>query len=314
MKVSYLLHVFIIFFISVFTHNVKGKDSIIESNLVKITLKYTEESELDIYYDNEKIDIKRPVIIHVHGGGWAEGSKDKEAYMGEFFQKKDFVSVLINYRLYSEINELDDMVEDVYKAIQWVVNNINQYGGDSEQITLIGHSAGANLNTLTMVKAALNMMVNGVQLQPFHLKHIISLNGHYEIENDSELSVKINVLKVAGVIPGLGFLKDYGKAREKLLVGKENDSNDQCKILKGMNDKSIIFLGADKYTFVECNFDVVVPYGTAKPMIEQLERTVEQIIIDHKVYPGGHNYILDGIKNKNSKIENELLSIVESVY
>jgi len=234
--------------------------------------------------------------------------------MGDFFQRKGFVSVLINYRLYPQTYELDDMVEDVYKAIRWTLDNINEYGGDPEQLTLIGHSAGANLITLTVVKAALNMIVNGIQLQPFHLKHIICLNGHYEIEDEKELKNKINLLKVIGVIPGHGFLGDYGKARDELLIGKNKDGYDQCKLLKGVNDKSIEFLGAGKYTFVECNFDVIVPKGTANSMMEQLERTVQQIVIDHKVYPGGHNYVLDGIKNKKSKIENELLSIVESVY
>ncbi|OUM60910.1 hypothetical protein PIROE2DRAFT_13199 [Piromyces sp. E2] len=312
MKISLLIHSFIICLVSLSIEIVQGQT--VESNLVKLTLNFTKECDLDVYYDTEKIKEKRPVVVHVHGGGWAEGSKDKEAYMGDFFQRKGFVSVLVNYRLYPQTYELDDMVEDVYKAIKWTTDNINIYGGDPEQITLIGHSAGANLITLTVVKASLNMMVNGIQLQPFHLKHIISLNGHYEIENDKDLAVKINLLKVIGVFPGLGFLGDYGKAREKLLVGKNKDEYDQCKLLKGVEEKSIPFLGAGKYTFVECTFDVIVPLGTATPMMEQLERAVEGIVIDHKVYPGGHNYILDGIKNKNSKIENELLTIVESVY
>ncbi|ORY74716.1 alpha/beta-hydrolase [Neocallimastix californiae] len=296
-------------FVALIAGNVTGNT---ESNYVKATVNYSDASDLDVYYDEATIIQKKPVVMHVHGGSWCEGSKDKEGFMGEFFQKNGFVSVVVNYRLYPETEYIDDMVEDIYKTIQWTLNNIAIYGGDASQFTLIGHSAGAHLATLTTVKAALGMEVNGITLKPFHLKHLIPLNGRHEIEEGDELLASIAQLRQLGNIPGLSFLANYAEAREHLLVGKSG--YDQVKILKQYGDKSIEFLGAEKYTFVECDEDTVDPMGLSDPMIAQLERTVVNVSIDHRIYHGGHTYILDGIENHDAEIENELLDIVNSVY
>ncbi|ORY62829.1 alpha/beta-hydrolase [Neocallimastix californiae] len=283
-----------------------------EPELLKKTINYTDYSDLDVYYDNSLRIMRRPVVVYVHGGGWCEGSKDKESYIGEFFQKNDFVSVLVNYRLYPETESIDDMVEDIYNALKWTEKNIYKYGGDRSQITLMGHSAGAHLATLTVVKSALKMKVNNHILNPIYLKHLISLNGRHKIDEGDELLAGIEQLKNLGKIPGLSFLGLYGEAREHLLVGK--DGYDQSKILKSYKYKSIGRLGAEKYTFVECDEDNVDPLGLSEPMIEQLKRTVRRVQIEHKIYHGGHSYILDGIQNKDIGIEKQLLDMVNSVY
>ncbi|ORX65055.1 alpha/beta-hydrolase [Anaeromyces robustus] len=285
---------------------------IIEPELVKNTVKYSKHGDLDIYYDNTLLKKKRPVIIHVHGGGWCEGSKDKEAYMGSFFQKKGYISVLLNYRLYPETENIDDMVEDIYTALKWIKTNISLYGGDSDQMTLMGHSAGAHLATLTNVKAALKMTVNDKKLKPFHFKHLISLNGRHSIDEGEALQADIDQLYQLSHIPGLSFLALYAEAREHLLIGKSGF--DQVKILKNYEDESIKSLGAEKYTFVECDEDTVDPMGLADPMIEQIKRTVRKVTVDHKIFHGDHQYMLDGVMNNDEKRENELLEIVESVY
>jgi hypothetical protein len=287
---------------------VNNSTKIEEDELIKKTFNYTDISDLDVYYNKAYIHNKRPVVMHVHGGGWCEGSKDNEAYMGEFFQKNGYVAVLINYRLYPQTENLDDMVEDIYNALQWTIENIHQYGGDAHNISLMGHSAGAHLATLTTVKAALEMEVNGVQLEPIHLSNLVSLNGRHKLDEGDELLAGIEQLKQLGNIPGLSFLKLYGEAREHLLVGKSGF--DQSKILKEYEDKSLKTLGADKYTFVECDADTVDPLGLAEPMIEQLKRTVKRVEIDHLIYEGDHQFILNGIMNGDEKVEHDVLNMV----
>jgi len=275
----------------------------------KITTNYTEESNLDVYYQKSLLIRNKPVIVYVHGGGWCEGSKDKEAYMGEFFQKNGFVTVLINYRLYPETENMDDMVEDIYHAIEWTTNNIRKYGGNPNNISLIGHSAGAHLATLTTVKAALGMKVNDIKLKPIYLTNLISLNGRHKLDEGEELLAGIAQLRELSKIPGLEFLDLYAEAREHLLVGKSGF--DQSKILKDYRDKSFLILGAKRFTFVECDNDTVDPLGLSEPMIQQLKRTVTNVSIDHKIYQGDHMYILDGIKNGDKEIEEEVLRMVK---
>eukprot|EP00833_Pecoramyces_ruminatium_P016693 jgi/Orpsp1_1/1190725/evm.model.d7180000080792.1 len=45
--------------------------SISEPKLVKKTINYTTRSDLDVYYHSPVLS-NRPVIVHVHGGGWCE--------------------------------------------------------------------------------------------------------------------------------------------------------------------------------------------------------------------------------------------------
>lgn len=97
---------------------------------------------------------RRPVVIYVHGGGFQVGSGGDPGRSGEkFVAERDFVFVSVNYRLgvlgflrpekgaYSWNNG----ARDVLLAVQWVRDNISVFGGDPENITLLGISAGAKI-------------------------------------------------------------------------------------------------------------------------------------------------------------------------
>lgn len=112
---------------------------------------------LDVYY-NSAIDLKKPVIIYVHGGAWCIGDKSNQLENKiNLFQSLGYVFVSINYRLSPFPYELNNPNRirypthnrDVADAIKWVVDNIDQYGGESSKIVLLGHSAGAHLVSLT---------------------------------------------------------------------------------------------------------------------------------------------------------------------
>jgi pimeloyl-ACP methyl ester carboxylesterase len=112
---------------------------------------------LDIYY-NKEVATKKPIVIFVHGGGWAIGDKaDQIQNKATLFQSLNYVFVSINYRLSPIPYELNNPNRikypthnnDVADAIKWVVDNIEQYGGNPNKIALLGHSAGAQLVALT---------------------------------------------------------------------------------------------------------------------------------------------------------------------
>eukprot|EP00833_Pecoramyces_ruminatium_P017558 jgi/Orpsp1_1/1191590/evm.model.d7180000087199.1 len=199
-------------FLTILAVTVEGRCLVINPELTKETINYTDKNGLDVYYDKAAINKKRPVVVYVHGGGWCEGSKEKEAFMGEFFQKKGYIAVLIDYTLYPETENMDDMVEDIYNALKWTTENISKYGGNVDKISLMGHSAGAHLATLTTVKAALKMKVNGNELKPIKLRNLVSLNGRHKLDEGDELIAGIEQLKALGNIPGLSFLALYGEA------------------------------------------------------------------------------------------------------
>lgn len=62
-------------------------------------------------------------------------------------QKKDFVAVIPGYTLSPQAN-YDDMANEIAGAIKWTKKNIATYGGNPDQIIVMGHSAGGHLAAL----------------------------------------------------------------------------------------------------------------------------------------------------------------------
>jgi acetyl esterase/lipase len=87
----------------------------------------------------------RPVVLFVHGGAFTRGRKsmDGEIYDNVlcWFARQGFVGVNVEYRLAPEI-AYPAGGEDVADAVQWVAANIARFGGNPDEIILIGHSAG----------------------------------------------------------------------------------------------------------------------------------------------------------------------------
>lgn len=88
-----------------------------------------------------------PVIFWIHGGGWVTGDKVEIQEKPRVFTEHGFVFVSTNYRLLPQV-DMRTLVKDVAKALGWVHRNITRYGGDPNQVFVMGHSAGAQLSAL----------------------------------------------------------------------------------------------------------------------------------------------------------------------
>ena len=93
---------------------------------------------------------KAPVIVFIHGGSFTGGSVNEPQFDGSAYAKKGVVFVAINYRLNvfgffadGEHSRGGLGLLDQYAAIEWVRRNIEAFGGDPDNITLMGQSAGA---------------------------------------------------------------------------------------------------------------------------------------------------------------------------
>ena len=98
---------------------------------------------LDIYRPAD-MGIPRPVIFYVHGGAFQILSKDTHWMMGLMFASRGYVMASVNYRL-APTHKFPAAIHDVGAAYNWVVANIERFGGDPGQIIVTGESAGANL-------------------------------------------------------------------------------------------------------------------------------------------------------------------------
>ncbi|MBA4300673.1 para-nitrobenzyl esterase [Algoriphagus alkaliphilus] len=180
---------------------------------------------------------KRPVMVWLHGGGFTNGNAiEQDGYHGENFSRKgDVVFVSINHRLgpigftdlsgvggakYASSGNVSQL--DIIASLEWVRDNIANFGGDPGNVTIMGQSGGGAKVTCTMAMPASKGLVHkGVALSGSMLK-----------ANDQDYSRKLGqfVLEAAGLqpnevdklqeIPWREYIDIGGKAMDRMR--KEN--------------------------------------------------------------------------------------------
>ena len=103
--------------------------------------------KLDVYYP-ENTKGKLPVIIDVHGGGWAYGDKELNKIYCLTLAKKGYVVFNMSYRLYPEVNA-HDQLQDIRDALYFIKNRLADFPCDENNIYLTGDSAGGMLAGFT---------------------------------------------------------------------------------------------------------------------------------------------------------------------
>ncbi|MGA9635430.1 MAG: alpha/beta hydrolase [Solirubrobacterales bacterium] len=118
------------------------------------------QNQLDLYTpDGVSARERRPLVVYVHGGGWAIGDKANQIQRKVgLFTSAGYVFASVNYRLSPNSGDLvnpdpnrvkfPDQPHDVGEAIGWLSRHVSRYGGDPSRIVLIGHSAGGQLVSL----------------------------------------------------------------------------------------------------------------------------------------------------------------------
>jgi acetyl esterase/lipase len=149
------------------------------------------QQNLDIYVPN-KLSIPHSTLIYFYGGSWQYGDKNMYRFIGQSFASKGFIVVVVNYRLFPEVY-FPAFMQDGAKAIRWVHNNINRYGGDKEHVFLAGHSAGAQIATLLITD---NSYLKAEGGNSYWIKGIIGISGPYDFLPFTDPKVKMLFSKV----------------------------------------------------------------------------------------------------------------------
>ncbi|KHO20684.1 carboxylesterase/lipase family protein [Mycolicibacterium setense] len=114
----------------------------------------------------------KPVMVWVHGGAYVLGSGSQPLYNGRVLAAEgDVVVVTLNYRLgpfgFLDLSEFNGRpgakglrfdsnlgLRDVLSALHWVRDNIAEFGGDPDRVTLFGESAGGGIVTTLLASPA----------------------------------------------------------------------------------------------------------------------------------------------------------------
>lgn len=129
---------------------------------------------LNIWTPAESTDEKLPVMFWIHGGGFTTGCGTSDEFDGEALNRHGAILVTINYRLGAlgflalpELAERDGMTGnsgllDQIAALKWVHENIGSFGGDPDNITVFGFSAGGMSTRMLMCSPLSRGMISRI--------------------------------------------------------------------------------------------------------------------------------------------------------
>lgn len=163
---------------------------------------------LNVWSPGLKDGGKRPVLVWLHGGGFAKGNGiEQDGYNGENIARRgDIVFCSVNHRLnafgFSDFSSVGGEkyrhsanvgMLDIVAALEWVRDNIENFGGDPSNVTIMGQSGGGSkVSMLCAMPAAKGL---------FH--KAVALSGDATRANDSRYSAALGeaILREASLKP-----------------------------------------------------------------------------------------------------------------
>ena len=125
-----------------------------------------------------------PTLLYIHGGYWQMGDKETYGFIGDSVLRSGYNFVLVEYTLAPEVR-MDEIVSEIHEAIDWVIANIDEYGGDPRRVFISGHSAGGHLTAMGMSdqRVAGGIAISGLfDLEPIRLNYLNQKLGLDEAE------------------------------------------------------------------------------------------------------------------------------------
>lgn len=179
-----------------------------------------------------------PVMVYIPGGGFQTGGSSDIRYHGtNFAAANDVVLVTINYRLnafgFLNLASIDSDfadsgylgIKDQVAALKWVKENIAEFGGNPDNVTIFGQSAGStSVMLLTITPAAKNLFGKA-----------IPQSGHLGLYNTPEESAKVaETFMEFGGAKAVGDLMKKSSAELLDIYEKVNGLNPNTSLLNYM--------------------------------------------------------------------------------
>ncbi|XP_038701631.1 isoprenylcysteine alpha-carbonyl methylesterase ICME-like isoform X2 [Tripterygium wilfordii] len=154
------------------------------SSQVRRSIVYGDQprNRLDLYLPTN-INGPKPVVVFVTGGAWIIGYKAWGSLLGKQLAERDIIVACIDYRNFPQ-GTISDMVKDASQGIEFVCNNIAEYGGDPDRIYLMGQSAGAHISACVLLDQAIKESLGeSIFWSVSQIKVYFGLSGGYNLFN-----------------------------------------------------------------------------------------------------------------------------------
>jgi len=134
------------------TGNVSAETVVIQNVDYLEDVAYDDDRDmLDIYMPDGADNV--PVVVFFHGGALRMGSKVQAEHVAGRLVSNGIGLISANYRLSPTVTH-PAHIEDAAAATAWVIENINQFGGDPENVFVAGHSSGGYLAALLEIDSS----------------------------------------------------------------------------------------------------------------------------------------------------------------
>lgn len=188
---------------------------------------------LNIWTPSPDPDAKLPVMFWIHGGSFVTGSGSLSIYDGTNLARKDVVVVSINYRLglmgaFVAPGMFDDEFcssnrgfRDQIAALLWVQENIGQFGGDPDNVTIFGESAGGQSIAVLLASPAAKGLYRRAIAQSGTPEIGAPIRDHEQFSRDmlEALGIAPGDREALSALTGRDTVKAMKKARKLLARG-----------------------------------------------------------------------------------------------
>ncbi len=288
---------------------------------------------LNLWTGAQSSNEKRPVIVWIYGGGFSSGGSSAPIYDGEAMAKKGIIFVSINYRVgifgffaHPELTKESGRnasgnygLMDQVAGLQWVKKNIAAFGGDPDNVTIAGQSAGSmSVNCLVASPLCRNLMKkaiaeSGASFASSPIRGAITLQAAEQDGVKTAAALKVNSLAELRNLPAETILKAQQGIRGPIVDGYvlpqsiaeifEAHKENPVALLTGWNEDEGLIFGPIKNATAYTK-DINEHYGTDAatllrfyPAENDTAASISQLKLSRDMIFGAQNYTWANIQS-----------------
>jgi len=257
----------------------------------------------------------RGVVVFVHGGAWGSGKPWMYRLASIPFLEMGLAVAIVGYRTYPDA-DVDGQVEDVERAMEDLARRRpdllqnNRGGGIS---ALVGHSTGAHISFLTVLKrskAHMEAEKQGKESKDVFINSFIGLSGVYNIQNHFEFESGRGVEEMSPLKPVCGFsvenfIENSACFRlEQCLLDQEREECDVAEEVELVDH-------LPQMLFVHGVLDDTVPYTSTQKIVDAIlsiessdvEEKCHEILLEDVGHSDTVMHLMFGGKTRDSLVD-----------